>query len=415
MRHAVLLAFLSVFVSTPQAIVGASPPPLRLDHAIDQAMARNPDIAAAHGEALAARGRARQLGAWPNPEIAFAAEDIPTDGAGLSGSVRRLGVSQTFTFPGKRGAARQAGRASAMAAEWQAEAIRTELARLVTRAFHRVRIANLKYQLKQELVRVGEGIARATDARVEAGAAPEQERLRAEIVRENATLEVSRSRREFQEARQRLARLIGRDVEELGETAWGPPDSLATPAIAPDGLTGLEVHPLAREASARRESSEHARDRAARELLPDLTVDISGGRDGRYDEKFFDLRLSLPIPLFNRSAGLRSEALALVTVAEAQERETLLLLRESLANARFLVTEARDQIEAYRSNVLPRAEGALQLVRTGYEAGKFGFLELLDTQRTHFESRDAYLDRLLDYHEAVADLDALSAGRVTTR
>jgi cobalt-zinc-cadmium efflux system outer membrane protein len=394
-----------------------APRPLSLDQAITWARAQSPRLAASRGEALASRGRARQLGAWPNPELEFEAEDIPADGAGLSGAVRRLGVSQTFAFPGKRGPAHRAGLSAAEAAEWRAAASEAELVRSVTSAFHRTRIALLKASLTRELAEVAAALADAADTRVESGAAPDQERLRAEIVRDRAALDVGRTRREYEDARRSLARLIGRDVQDVGDLAWGGADSLATPrGVSSDPGDGdIEWHPLAREALARREASEHALVRAGREPLPDLTLALAGGRDGRNDEEFFDFRISFPIPLFDRSAGLRSEARALVTVAEAEERETRLLLRESLVNARSRMIEARSQIDAYRTSVLPRAEEALRLVRTGYDAGKFGFLELLDTQRTLFESRGAYLDRLLDYHEAVADLDALVSNAVTPR
>lgn len=388
---------------------------MSLDEAITWAREQNPKLAASRGEALASRGRARQLGAWPNPELEFEAEDIPADGAGLSGAVRRLGVSQTFAFPGKRGPALRAGLAAAEAAEWRATASEAELVRSVTCAFHRTRIALLKASLTRELAEVAAALADAADTRVESGAAPDQERLRAEIVRDRAALDVGRTRREYEDARRSLARLIGRDVQDVGDLAWGGADSLATPRGVSGDPANIDSHPLAREALARREASEHALVRAGREPLPDLILALAGGRDGRNDEEFFDIRVSFPIPLFDRSAGLRSEARALVTVAEAEERETRLLLRESLVNAKSRMIEARSQIDAYRTSVLPRAEEALRLVRTGYDAGKFGFLELLDTQRTLFESRGAYLDRLLDYHEAVADLDALVSNAVTPR
>ncbi|MBP8305394.1 MAG: TolC family protein, partial [Phycisphaerae bacterium] len=53
-------------------------------------------------------------------------------------------------------------------------------------------------------------------------------------------------------------------------------------------------------------------------------------------------------------------------------------------------------------------------VRTGYEQGKFGFIDLLDTQRTAAEARLAYLQRLWEMNVAQAELEVfLPEGRST--
>ena len=39
--------------------------------------------------------------------------------------------------------------------------------------------------------------------------------------------------------------------------------------------------------------------------------------------------------------------------------------------------------------------------------GKFGYLEVLDAQRTLFEVRSRYLEALARYHKLVADLERL--------
>ena len=51
-------------------------------------------------------------------------------------------------------------------------------------------------------------------------------------------------------------------------------------------------------------------------------------------------------------------------------------------------------------------------MRTGFDAGKFGFLDLVDTQRTLTEARLAYWDKLLELNLALAELEAL-AGHTT--
>jgi cobalt-zinc-cadmium efflux system outer membrane protein len=61
----------------------------------------------------------------------------------------------------------------------------------------------------------------------------------------------------------------------------------------------------------------------------------------------------------------------------------------------------------YRERILPKAAEALRLVQTGFEQGKFNFIDLLDTQRTTAEARLAYQHRLLELNLAQAELEAL--------
>jgi cobalt-zinc-cadmium efflux system outer membrane protein len=88
----------------------------------------------------------------------------------------------------------------------------------------------------------------------------------------------------------------------------------------------------------------------------------------------------------------------------ATEQQLLSELKQVAARLRA----AGEQVEAYRSRILPRADAALKLAQAGYAAGKFGFLDLVDTQRTAAETRLTYWDKLLELNLALADLDALT-------
>lgn len=46
---------------------------------------------------------------------------------------------------------------------------------------------------------------------------------------------------------------------------------------------------------------------------------------------------------------------------------------------------------ALRTNVLPAAQRAFEAATEGYRQGKFGYLEVLDAQRTLFDTRGRYL------------------------
>jgi cobalt-zinc-cadmium efflux system outer membrane protein len=58
-----------------------------------------------------------------------------------------------------------------------------------------------------------------------------------------------------------------------------------------------------------------------------------------------------------------------------------------------------------REQILPAAEESFEAVNLGYRSGKFGFLEVLDTQRTLFEVRGQYVEALAAYHRAKAEVE----------
>ena len=63
---------------------------------------------------------------------------------------------------------------------------------------------------------------------------------------------------------------------------------------------------------------------------------------------------------------------------------------------------------------MPKAEEAVRLVQTGFEQGKFNFIDLVDTQRTTAEARLAYQGRLLELNMGQAELEAVLQPQLTT-
>jgi cobalt-zinc-cadmium efflux system outer membrane protein len=135
---------------------------------------------------------------------------------------------------------------------------------------------------------------------------------------------------------------------------------------------------------------------------------VAGGRDEAANENLLALRLSIPLPLFDRNKGKRQEAQAGVREADAgiAATEQALLAEWRAAAARYQA--AAKQVAAHRDRILPMSEQALRLVQTGFEEGKFGFIDLLDIQRTTAEASMAYQKKLFDLNSARAELEAMA-------
>lgn len=398
----------------------ASPPPvssatnvLTLDGAVRLALENNPELRASSGRIDAATGRAYQAKLWTNPELTLSAEDWPVSGGGdFSDSKQTIGLAQTFPYPGKKKLDRQIGVSGIRFSEAALTLRRVELVRDVKSAFYQVLAAERLVDVAAELVKVAESSASTARKRVAAGAAADQEQLRAEIPLEQARTELSGFQRELTTARQTLALLLGR------------PDLTEAPvngALAENADLGLleqgpekwlPNHPSVLAVKTSRDRAELELRRARLEPYPDVRMGVAGGRIGETGQSIIQMGLSIPLPIIDRSKGKKQEAQANVHIAQADQVavEQRLLREWGTASKRFRT--AVEQVASYRERILPKADEALRLVQAGFEQGKFGFIDLLDTQRTTAEVRLAYQQKLLELNVAQAELESLAAGGI---
>jgi cobalt-zinc-cadmium efflux system outer membrane protein len=104
--------------------------------------------------------------------------------------------------------------------------------------------------------------------------------------------------------------------------------------------------------------------------------------------------VAIPLPFFNRNQGNLLSALRRVDKAKTDAEIEYLNATQALADAHQRASIAQEQIESMRSEILPAAQSAFNAAVTGFELGKFGFIDVLDAQRTLFQSRAQYLSAL---------------------
>lgn len=386
---------------------------LTLEQAVHLALASNPELRASGARVDAASGRAYQAKKWTNPELELNAEDWPvSSGRGLSDAKQTIGVAQTIPFPGKKKLDRQIGASGVRLSEAELTLRRVELIRDVKSAFYQVLAAERLVEVAGELVKVAESSASTARKRVAAGAASDQEQLRAEIPLEKARIELSGFQRELTTARQTLALLLGRpDLAEarvsgaLAETA-----SLTLLDQGPEHW--LANHPSVLAVRTTRDRADLELRRARLDPYPDVRMGVAGGRLGETGQSIIQMGLTIPLPIIDRSKGKKQEAQANVRIAEADQAAVEQRLLRAWGTASMRFRTALEQVTNYRERILPKANEALRLVQTGFEQGKFGFIDLLDTQRTTAEARLAYQEKLLELNVARAELEALLQSQI---
>jgi cobalt-zinc-cadmium efflux system outer membrane protein len=96
-----------------------------------------------------------------------------------------------------------------------------------------------------------------------------------------------------------------------------------------------------------------------------------------------------------------------VTAAQRALEQTELDLQNRLAPVYERYASAAYRVRRYRESILPVAEETLNLVRRLYAAGEYPFLNLLNAQRTYFQTNQQYLQSLLDLRTSASQIEGL--------
>lgn len=207
-------------------------------------------------------------------------------------------------------------------------------------------------------------------------------------------------------ARGQLQALWGESVRPFGQ-AEGAVDALPQlPELAALQQRIEQAPAVLRTRQALEQSRATAELERARRL-PDPTVSLGVKRATEVGRNQLVVGVSVPLPVLDSNRGNQLQALRLADQAEEQLLATRVQLQAQLFEARELLQSSREQARQLAEEVLPTARTAYELASRGFALGKFGYLDVLDAQRTWSEARSQYLDQLLATHRAAADIDRL--------
>lgn len=336
----------------------------------------NLEFRIAHRVAAEAEALVLASGAYPNPTISATHEALDAVGARQSESYFTL--SQRVEWPGLREARRTAASGRAAAARFRVAADSAALAFRVKSAYVRAARAEREARTLERVVAVFRRAGSSMEARFAEGDASlyetrrvEVERVRYEAALADALLELAGTQRE-------LAVLVAPGTDDLRLAPAEPPTGMPPP-VDPGQMAGpalaRRAEVAASESEVRALEAELRRSRAAR--LPEPTA--SGGYK-RQSDGFGGLFLgmSVPLPLWNRSAGEIRAAAERVT---AEEVRLALTQREVEEDVRAALAEYRSQLGRAALLTLPRPGGQadlLSIAEVAYETGEMDLAGLLD-------------------------------------
>jgi cobalt-zinc-cadmium efflux system outer membrane protein len=358
---------------------------LTLDSALQTAFANNPDLAAAQWEIDIAQGGRQQAGLIPNPVASWDVEDTRRDSRTTS-----IKISQALELGGKRGAridvASRVQDAAALTLEQRRNTLRAE----VIDNYYGALRAQERLDLAQRSMAVAERGLVVANGRVTAGKASPVEATRAQVQVSEIRLELDRAQIGLADAYRRLAASTGSAAPNFQAVAT---QNLSAPTVpsATQLLARLEQTSELRLAELSILQNEASVGLEKAQRIPDLDVSIGSQYDASVRERVNLVGVSMPIPLFNRNQGNVLAATRRADQARDLRNATELRLRTETRQALDLWQSANTEVRAFNQQILPAAQSAVDSATRGFEMGKFGFLDVLDAQRTLIAARTQYL------------------------
>ncbi|MBK8010722.1 MAG: TolC family protein [Deltaproteobacteria bacterium] len=399
--------------ATPRVVTGRGP--LSLVDAQRLALAQNPALAARSTAVQARVGEAKQARAIPNPELELTAEDLVVGGAGGGGGgggvdAQPVQLTAALTQPielgGKRGARIAAAQHRRVEAELELERERLRVYRETSKAFIDLLAAQRRDANAGEMVVLAEETMRVLTAKAEAGRTPDLEIKRTRVALALARIERRKAAQARDAARLALATLIGQSEPQFERARGGfaIPDKL--PDLA-ELLPRVEHHPELRRCHTVIAKKRTELDAARADAIPDVSVGLGYRylKDGARSALL--ATLAIPVPLWDRNQGRVDAAGHEIAGAQHEaEAAELELTRELKQTVRDLHA-AHFEVQSLSREVVAEARESYGTIVDGYRLGRFGYLDLLDAQRTLFAAVQQAVEARALFFKAAIDMEGL--------
>ncbi len=370
---------------------------LDIHQAIDYAMQHSQDLVALMKRGDVARAETKIEQELNNPS--FIVEDTRSQPHYF------VGGGYVFELGGKRSKRIKAATHEATIAGFNLTAGRRDLRHDVRIAFYSAlqsRERRLRISDSRDLA---EHLFTIAQQRFDAGDVAKFDVLQAALDLKRRENELKQADSDMKGANVKLNALLNRPLEDpielLGSMEDNPPhlslETLLDAAVAQK----IEVMAIQQEILA--EEARLALARAGR--IPDL--DVEAGVEINDADVMYGWRgaLKMELPILNQKTGEINRSNALLESLRAEEASARLKARSEIVAAFLTYQAAHEQAVNYSKEILPAADEIKELSQESYHEGKTGILAALDAQRSMHEVRLEYLDTLMNFQTALADLE----------
>lgn len=400
---------------TTEEVRGILAKPIDVEAAVRVALLNNRELRARLRELGIVRGQITQAGTLPNPLVEL--ELLPERNTTLEARVE-YDVTRAVLAP---------LRARALAPELEASRVRVagevvDLGYRVRAAYYRAQAAEQRLAFAQKVLDAFATSRDATRAMHAAGNVNELTLASHEAAYERARVVVAKLELDVVSSREELRRLQGTHGDEADAKLAGPlpppperapiPEKIETAALRVS-LDLVErkhrIESLARRAGITRVEG----------LVPDVALDVHGltgnpeapsGGSSTGPWRFGG-GVAVGVPLFDRRQGQVSALEAELDATFERYLAIAVDVRSAARETRARVVSAHARARQYTNVIVPAQRRVTEQTLLQYNAMQIGIYPLLQAHREELEAELARVDAVAEYWTAVAELDALLAGK----
>ncbi|HEY8506011.1 MAG TPA: TolC family protein [Gemmataceae bacterium] len=369
------------------------------------ALENNPTLAQAAALIEASRGKALQAGLYPNPTVGYVGEQIGAEGT--AGELQGAFIEQEIVTAGKLRLSRAKYQQEAVAAEIQALAQQYRVLNSVRTRFWETVTARREVEIRRDLLRIAEDAETTTAQMLNVGQANRSDLLQAQVEAQRARVELRAAEKRYLGAWGQLTAVVGRpdlgpapleaDLERVGPA----PDwerTLCDLLAASPELQFAQAEVLRDQITVRRERAEP---------VPNLMVRTGTGYNFESGNTVAEVQVGVRLPVFDRNQGTIRQAQADLARARANVTRVELSLRRRFADAAARYEAARVTADGYRTEMLPKAKEAYELMLESFRNRRAAWPQVLVAARNYTEFSLDYLEALRDLRKAEVEITGL--------
>ncbi len=378
----------------------SAPLSLSLADALVRARSAGPDLVRAQNEQRSIDARRAGAALWfpSNPYATFLfgpRSERQPDGSVLSALQWQFHVEQTFEIAGQRWARLDAVAAASAAQRDQIEYARRSVEAQVKGLYVQCLLSAQRVQVALEREAISRQLLESAQTRMKLGASGEIEGNLAQIevgrvIGERRDIEVERESR-LAELRMLTAipptTVLLLSSHELARLPRGLPDSLRVADLVERAYAARgDLRAIYKQKDAL--SAENRR--LLREIVPNpvLSFDWQKDLDGQV---FIGGTVGLSLPVWNRNQGGLSQVRAAEQNRIAEQRLLVNRIAAEVGQAIATLNLRHSQVDAFLRDAVPPAERNVDLLRRGWQAGKFDLFRVITALREQAEVRTRYL------------------------
>lgn len=418
--------FLSVAAFSIAARLSAQPADsgqmITVDQAVQEALAKNLDLASQRYSVSVAEASRITAALRPNPVLTVSGQTLNILGADYSPTTP-LGPNQLnihTDFPMERGHKREERIAVASENKSLAELGVKETMRQVIysvqSAYVDVQQAKANLQLAQDNLDRLRSVVAVNQARLRSGDLAQVELDRSQIAELQYETAVAQAELQLDQAKTQLQVLLGRKQRT------------AAFDVAPDfrkDVVADSQPEIARQAIARRPDyllNQEAQARSRADLLLQLAngkIDYSIGTEYTHQRAWgiggnsLGVYFSMPLPVFNRNQGEIARAQREIAQAGSRIDAAGLSIGGEVEKAYRQYSVSKTLLQNVETNMLSKARSVRDTTEYSYRRGEASLVEFLDAQRAFNDTMQTYNEARASYARSLYLIDSVSAASIS--